>query len=137
MTLERRIARAERVLKMFVRSGRKYRRQFRENVQMLIHMQMRDNDEWRARHRAMDEKINILINAQIATDEQMKRTDEQIEALTARQAKTDESLDRSAASQAKTDETLDRLAVSQAKTDQTLERFINSLSKGRNGNSSD
>jgi septal ring factor EnvC (AmiA/AmiB activator) len=137
MTLERRIARAERVLKMFVRSGRKYRRQFRENVQMLIHMQMRDNDEWRARHRAMDEKINILINAQIATDEQMKRTDEQMKRTDEQIKRTDEQIEALTARQAKTDETLDRLAVSQAKTDQTLERFINSLSKGRNGNSSD
>ena len=151
MTLERRIARAERVLKMFVRSGRKYRRQFREDVQMLIHMQMRDNDEWRARHRAMDEKINILINAQIATDEQMKRTDEQmkrtdeqikrtderIEALTARQPKIDELLDQIAASQAKTEQTLDRVAANQAKTEESLDRFLNGLSKGRNGNSLD
>lgn len=123
MTLEQRIARAERVLKMFVRRGRHYRKQFREDIQILIHTQMRDNDEWRARHRAMDEKINILISAQIATDEQLKRTDQQIEALTA--------------SQAKTEQALDRLAASQAKTDQALERFLNGLNKGRNGKSPD
>ena len=133
-TLEQRIARAERMLKMFVRSGRKYRKQFRENVEILIHMQMRDNEEWRARQRVQDEKLNILINAQIATDDQMKRTDERIEAF---QAKTDQTLDRLAASQAKTDQTLDRLAASQAKTDEALERFLDGLSKGRNGNSSD
>ena|SRR5688500_7071123 len=123
MTPERRIARAERVLKMLARSGRKYRKEFREQINILIHTQTRDNEEWRARHRAMDEKITILINAQIATDEQLKKTNHQIEALTA--------------SQAKTDEALDRLASSQAKTDEALKRFINSLSKGRNGNSSD
>lgn len=123
MTLEQRIARAERVLKMFVRRGRGYRKQFREDIEILIHTQMRDNDEWRARHRAMDEKINILINAQIATEDQIKKTDQQIEALTA--------------SQAKTEQALDHLAVSQAKTEQALERFLNGLSKGRNGNSSD
>lgn len=108
-TLEQRIAQAERLLKVFVRRGRKYRTEFREQIEILIHTQMRDNDEWRARHRAMDEKINILINAQIATDEQLKRTDQQIEALTA----------------------------SHAKTEEALERFLNGLSKGRNGNSSD
>ena len=123
MTPERRIARAERVLKMLARSGRKYRKEFREQINILIHTQLRDNEEWRVRHRAMDEKIIILINAQIATDEQIKKTDEQIEALTA--------------SQAKTEEALDRLAASQAKTDKALERFINGLSKGRNGNSSE
>ena len=124
MTLEQRIARAERMLKRFVRRGRKYRTEFRESV-------------------------NILINAQIATEEQLKRTDEQIAALAASQAKTDEALDRLTASQAKTDEALDRLTASQAKTDgaldrltasqaktdEALRRFINSLNKARNGNS--
>ena len=85
------------------------RKDFRKKIAILIDAQMRDNEEWRARHRAIDEQIKILINAQIATDEQIKKTDEQIEALTARQAKTDEA----------------------------LERFLNGLSKGRNGNSSD
>ena len=164
-TLEQRIGRAERVLKMFVRAGRKYRKGFREDIETLIHTQMRDNDEWRARHRAMDEKINILIDAQIATDEQLKRTDQQIEALsasqakteraldrltanqaktehaldrlTANQAKTEQALDRLTASQAKTEQALDRLTASQARTDEALNRFLNGLNKGRNGNSSD
>ena len=88
LTLEQRIARAERILKMFVRKGRKHRTDFREKVEILIAMQMKDYEEWRARQRAMDEKINILINVQTATDEQlkstderMKETDEQIKAL--------------------------------------------------------
>ena len=130
MTPERRIARAERVLKMLARSGRKYRKEFREQINILIHTQLRDNEEWRVRHRAMDEKITILINAQIATDEQIKKTDEQIK-------KTDKQIEALTASQAKTEEALDRLAASQAKTDKALERFINGLSKGRNGNSSE
>ena len=82
MTLERRMKRAENVLKMFLRRGRKYRKEFRESFEMLV-------------------------NAQIATEDQIKRTDQQIEAL----------------------------AVSQAKTDEALRRFINSLNKGKNGNS--
>lgn len=78
---------------MFARRGRKYRTEFREN-------------------------INILINCQIDTNEQLKKTDEQIEALAA-----------------KTEQALDRLAASQAKTDEALRRFINSLNKNRNGSS--
>ena len=132
MTFERRMKRAEWMLKVFARKGRQYRNQFRKDIDMLIHMQMRDNEEWRARHRAIDEKIDILINAQIATEDQLKRTDERIEAFA---AKTDQTLDRLAASQAKTDEALDRLTANQAKTDEALRRFINSLSKKRNGNS--
>src|SRR5688500_20255243 len=85
MTLEQRIARAERMLKMFVRRGRKYRTEFRDSVNILIAMQMKDNKEWRARKREMDERIKILINAQIATEEQIKSTDEQIK-------KTDEQI---------------------------------------------
>ena len=107
--MEQRIARAERVLKMFVRAGRKYRTDFRENVEILIAMQMKDNEEYRARQREIDERIQILINTQIATDEQLTRTEKAIETLGARQAKTDEA----------------------------LERFLDGLSKARNGNSLD
>jgi hypothetical protein len=116
--------RAENVLKMFLRKGRKYRKEFRENFEMLV-------------------------NAQIATEDQIKRTDQQIEALAVSQAKTEQALDRLAmsqakteqavdrvaTSQAKTEQALDRLATSQAKTDEALRRFINSLNKSRNGNS--
>lgn len=88
MTPEQRIARAERMLTMFVRAGRRYRTVFR------------------AQHREMNEKINILINTQIETSELLKGTDQQIQSLTA----------------------------SQVKTDDALRRLIDSLSKGRNGN---
>ena len=104
-TLEQRIAQAERILKMFVIKGRKYRKEFRESV-------------------------NILINAQIATEDQLKRTGEQIK-------RTDEQLGALTASQVRTDEAIGRLTASQAKTEASLDRFINSLAKGRNGNSSD
>lgn len=93
MTLERRMKRAENVLKMFLRRGRKYRNEFRENFKMLV-------------------------NAQIATEDQIRRTDQQIEAFAV-----------------ETKQALDRLAAGQAKTDEALRRFINSLSKSRNGNS--
>ena len=102
MTLEQRVARAERMLILFVKAGR------------------RGRSEWRKESREQGDKINILINAQIATEQQLKTTDEQI-----------------AASSAKTDAALDRLAASQAKTEEALQRFLNGLSKGRNGNSSD
>ena len=96
MTLLQRIVRAERMLKMFARRGRKYRNEFREN-------------------------LNILINAQIATEDQLKRTGEQIN-------KTDEQIK-------KTGEQISALTASQAKTDEALRRFIDGLSKGRNGRS--
>lgn len=102
MTPEQRLDRAERMLTLFV-IGR------------------RSRSAWRKESRGQEDKINILINAQIATEDQLKRTDEQIQSLIASQAKTDESVNR--------------LAASQAKTDEALRRFIDSLRKDRNGNS--
>ena len=92
MTLEQRIKRAETLLKMFLRRGRKYRNEFRENFKMLV-------------------------NAQIATEDQIKRTYQQIESFAV-----------------ETKQALDRLAAGQAKTDEALRRFINSVNKSRNGN---
>ena len=126
MTFERRLARAERVLKMFLRRGRQYR------------------NEFRARHGDTDEKIDILINCQIDTNEQLRRTDEQLKKTDEQLRRTDEQIKKTdeqiaalAAGQAKTEKTMERLAASQAKTEASLDRFINSLAKGRNGNSSD
>jgi hypothetical protein len=90
MTPEQRLYRAERILLGLIKAGRRARTQFR------------------AEHREINEKINILIDTQIDTSEQLKKTGEQIESLTASQAKTDES----------------------------LRRLINSLRKRPNGNSS-
>lgn len=105
MTLEKRMQRAERMLIMFANSGRRYRAEFR------------------AEHREMNEKINILINAQIATDEQIKKTDEQIK-------RTDEQIEKLTA---RTNQQIEKLTANQAKTDEALRRFLNSLKKGRNG----
>lgn len=100
MTLEQRVARAERMLILFVKAGR------------------RGRSEWRKASHDQAEKIDSLINAQIATEDQLKRTDDQLKSFAS-----------------KTEQTLDRLAASQVKTDEALRRFINSLNKSRNGNS--
>lgn len=104
MTLEQRIARAERVLKMFLRRGRKYRKEFRESV-------------------------NIVINAQIATEDQLKRTGQQIKETGQQIKETGEQIK-------KTGEQIEALTASQARTDEALRRFIDSVRKGQNGNSS-
>ena len=134
MTLEQRVARAERMLILFVKAGRRGRSEWRkashdqgDKINILIDMQMRYSEEWRARHREMDEKINILINAQIATEEQIKKTDEQMK-------RTDQRIE---ASQTRTDEALDSLAASQAKTEEALQRFLDRLNNGRNASSLD
>ena len=114
MTPEQRIDRAERMLILFVKAGR------------------RGRSEWRKESSDQAEKIDSLINAQIATEDQLKRTDEQIKRTDEQIKKTGEQI---AAFTARTDVALDRLAASQAKTEETLQRFINSLNKSRNGNS--
>lgn len=89
MTPEQRLDRLEWMAKRFAVAGRKAR------------------SEWRAESRAQAEKINILIQAQMETTEQIK-------GLAVAQAELNES---------------------QKLTDQALRAFINSLRKGRNGKS--
>jgi hypothetical protein len=108
MTPEQRLDRAERILKLMIKAGGRARREWREKVNILIDVQIRDAEEWRARSRAHDEKINILIDSQMETSEAVK-------GLATGQAE---------------------LAKSQKLTDQALRGFIDSLRKGGNGNSS-
>jgi len=63
MTPEQRLDRVERILGLFAREGRR----------------------WRARSREQDQKINMLIQAQMETTEQINK-------LTANQNRTDEAL---------------------------------------------
>jgi peptidoglycan hydrolase CwlO-like protein len=102
VTLEERISRAERVLKVFARKGREYRNDFRQ-------------------------KINILINCQIDTNEQLNRTAKQLKETDEQIKKTDEQIKKTDEQIKKTDEQIEALAVSQAKTDEALRRYLNSL----------
>lgn len=95
---EQRIERAERMILILTRAGRRARSEWGGKVNMLINAQI----ETEAQIKAQGEKVNILINAQIETEAHIKG-----------------------------------LAAAQARTDQALRTFINSLSKGRNGESSD
>jgi len=127
MTPEERFERVERILGYFVREGRR----------------------WRVRKREQDEKINILIQAQMETTEQINKTTQQINKLTAETneqinkltAETTEQISKlaadTAASHAIHNEEMADLRRSQQLTDKTLRAFIDSLRKGRNGSSSD
>lgn len=94
MTPEQRLDRVERILILFVNAGRRTR------------------GEWRTRSREQDEKINILIQSQMETTQQIK-------AIGARH-----------------DKDIVELREAQKLTDKALRAFINSLHKGRNGESS-
>ena len=86
MTPEQRLDRAERILTLFVNAGRRARKHSREQ----------------------DAKINILIQSQMETTEQIKRLAEN------------------------TDKEMAELRRSQELTQETLRAFINSLRRGRN-----
>src|ERR1051325_4938111 len=118
MTPEQRLDRVERILTLFVNAGRRVR------------------GEYRRQSREHDEKINILIQTQMDTEQIMKR-------LAVSQAETEATMKHLAVSQAETEATMKHLAASQAElsesqklTDQALRRFIDGLHEGRNGKSS-
>ena len=96
MTSEQRLDRLERIAKLFVAAGLRARRNMRD----------------------MDEKINILIDAQIRNEERFAKSDERF-------AKSDERF-------AKSDE---RFARFEVRTDQTLKALMEIVKKLPNGHS--
>ena len=91
MTSEQRLDRVERILTLFVRAGRRTR------------------SEWRERSREQDAKINILIQSQMETTEQIRRL-----AVGA-------------------ENEMAELRRSHKLTDEALRNFINSQRKKQNG----
>lgn len=102
MTPEQRLDRVERILGYFVKEGRR----------------------WRVRSREQDEKINILIQTQIETTEQINKLGAELSADIA-------------ASHAIHNKEMAGLRRQQKLTHQELQALIRSLRKGRNGSSSD
>ena len=136
MTPEQRLDRVERILGYFVREGRR----------------------WRVRKREQDEKINILIQFQMETTDQINKTSELINKTAQRVDKVTEQVNKTAEHVDKVTEHVDKvtkqvnklaaghaihekemadLRRSQKLTDKALRSFIDSLRKGRNGSSSD
>ncbi len=119
MTPDQRLDRVERILILFVNAGRRTRgewharsREQDEKINILIQSQMETRGEWRTRSREQDEKLNILIQSQMEATEQIK-------SMAARH-----------------DKDIIELREAQKLTDKALRAFINSLHKGRNGESS-
>ena len=96
MTSEQRLDRLERIAKLFVAAGLRARRNMRD----------------------MDEKINILIDAQIRNEEQFARSDERFGKSDERFARSDE-----------------RFARFEVRTDQTLKALMEIVKKLPNGRS--
>ena len=108
MTPEQRLDRVENILRSCIKAGRDARSEFRQKINILINTHMQNEEHWRAQSDALNEKINILIDKQIATTEQ-------ISSLAVGQAE---------------------LKESQKLTERSLRAFIDSLRKSGNGNSS-
>jgi hypothetical protein len=98
VTPEQRLDRLERIAKLFVRAGLRARRNMRE----------------------LDEKINMLVDAQIKAEDRLKKFDE-------RSAKSDERF-------AKFDERFKELGE---RTDQTLAILMRLIKQGQTGRSED
>lgn len=131
MTHEQRLDRLERIAKLFVKAGVRAR----------------------ANMRRLDEKIGILIDAQIKTEDQMKqmveaqrRNDERFAKNDERFAKNDERFARMDERFAKSDERFakfderfvksdERFAKFESQTDQTLKILMEIMRELRNGDS--
>lgn len=130
MTPEARLDRLERIAKLFVKAGLRYRYDLRE----------------------IGDKLNIVVNAQIRNEEQSKqnevrltklaeRTDRQIRELNTefdkRQALGDrkfaEFMKSEAESHADVDRKFSELAVFQKRTEESLAELIKIVRRGRNG----
>jgi len=109
MTSEQRLDRLERIAKLFVRAGMRGRRNLRE----------------------MDEKINILIDAQIQNEGRFAKFDERFTKFDERCAKYDVLFAKHDERFAKSDE---RFKTFEMRTDQTL-KILMELVRERNGRS--
>ena len=103
MTDEQRLDRLERIVKLMIKAG------------------LRARQETRERAREHDEKINILIDSQIKSDDRLKQDEERLAALS---TKTDERFAAVAAAQESTEKQLKSLAA-------TVERVLNERRNGQ------
>ena len=108
MTSEQRLDRLERIAKLFVRAGIRYRRNLRE----------------------LDEKFGILLDAQIRNEDVAIELRRQMEALAVAQAKNEERFAKADERFAKADE---RFATLERQTDQTLQALLLLMRERRNG----
>ena len=118
MTSEQRLDRLERIAKLFVASGLRMRHSLRQ----------------------MDEKIGILITAQIRSEDQAAEVREQMRQMLAAQKKNDERFARSDERFVKSDERFaksdERFAKLEKQTDRTLKTLMEVVKqRRRNGNS--
>jgi len=111
MTSEQRLDRLERIAKLFVRAG------LRE----------------RGNRRELDDKINIIINAQISFEERFARNEERFARNEERFARNEERFAQIEAQFARTDAQIKALTEAQTRTDERLATLIEIVTKKQNG----
>lgn len=98
MTHEQRLDRLERIVKLFVKAGLRARsegREQRERIKMLINRQIRNDDKFAAHEEKLgnhDEKIKILMDLHVDTEERFVRLAESQANLVESQVNTDRRL---------------------------------------------
>lgn len=75
MSPEQRLDRAERILILMIRAGRRARREWNEKVNILIDAQIKNEVAWRAESEAINEQLKVLAVAQADLAKSQKLTD--------------------------------------------------------------
>ena len=81
MTPEQQLDRAESILMLMIRSGRRARKEWNEKVNILIDSQIRNEAAWRAESEAINEQLKLLAVAQAELTKSQKLTDRALRAF--------------------------------------------------------
>jgi hypothetical protein len=150
MTHEQRLDRLERIAKLFVRSGVRYRRDLRElgdKINIMVDAQIKNEKRFQQNEAAFQSR-SVVYEArfhqnetafQSRSAEYEKRFNKNEERLAKLSEKTEQKFvelaESQARSQAGTDRSLADLAASQSRTDRSLAELIKISKRERNGNS--
>jgi hypothetical protein len=119
MTHEQRLDRLERIAKLFVRAGVRYRRDLREvgeNLNIIVNMQIK-NEERFTRNEAAFQSRSVEYEKRLNRNEKrVSRNEEKLAMLSQT-----------------TDQKIAELTESQARTDHNLAELIKIVRRGRNG----
>jgi hypothetical protein len=131
MTPEARLERLERIAKLFVRAGVRYRRDLRDlgdKLNIMVNMQMQNSERFTRNE-------GIFQSRSAEYEKRFNRNEERLAKLS---EKTDQKFvelaESQARSQARTDRSLAELAESQSRTDRNLAELIKIVRRDRNGN---
>src|SRR3989442_1558020 len=132
MTPEEKLDRLERIARLMVRAGLRARREMRQQddkITIMIDAQIKNEDRFaelaESQHQH-DDKIEIMLNAQIKNEDRFAE-------LAESQAKNEGRFAELAESQKNTDRILAELAESQKHTDRRLDALIDIVQDRRNG----